>query len=149
MAKAQKNKQGGTCSLEAKMRPVGDGIGAATRTQLEDIRCRAELETVYPGAFRGGAAVEYSDAFCSLAEVSANFPSTFDGIVDLTICNSLALGEMVRRRCPHALAIAMGDQTRPNLRLAFLLAVMKFLKRHPRNFDDAMTRMQDQFRRGR
>lgn len=135
--------------LYSRMDPVGNGLGAATRTQLEYIRCRAEIEALYPGKLRGGAAIEFSDGFCSLAHVAAMFPSSFEGIVDLTICNSLALGEMIRRRCPNALAIATGDRTLPDLRLAFLLAVMKFLKRHPGNFDEAMTRMQDQFREGR
>jgi hypothetical protein len=133
--------------LYERMRLVGSGIGVSTRRQLEYIRCRAELEANYPGTFRGGAGIEFSDGFRLLGEVVAFFPPDFDGIVDLTICNSLALAEMIRRRCSHALTIAMGEQTRPSLRLSLLLATMQFLKRHPGPFEGAMTRIQDQFGR--
>lgn len=133
--------------LYAKMQPIGDGLGASTRKQLEFIRCRAELEAMYPTAFCGGAGIEFSDGFRELAAVAAIFPPGFDGVVDLTVCNSLVLGEMIRRRCPNALAIAMGDKTRPHLRFPLYLAVMRLLERHPDSYENAMTRLQDFFER--
>lgn len=133
--------------LYARMQPIEDGFGASTRRQLEYIRSRAELETMYPGMFRGGAGIEFSDDFRVLSEVASIFPPGFDGIVDLTICNSLALGEKIRQRCTRALAIATGEPIQPILRLPLLLAIMQFLKRHPGSFDGAMKKMQDQFGR--
>jgi len=133
--------------LNKMMRPCGEGVGAATRRQLELLRCRTELQDRFQSKFSGGAGIEFSDGFHSLDEVAHVFPASFDCVVDLTVCNSLALAEMIRRRCNHALAIAMGDITRPHLRFPMYVAVMRLLERRPATYEAALTKLFDWMQR--
>jgi hypothetical protein len=128
--------------LSQMMKPVRDGLGRETRYQLELIRCRAEIEARHQGAFTGGAGIEFSSGFEKVTEVSEMFPPSFDGVVDLIVCNSLVLAEMIRVRCRHALSIAMGDITKPMLRFPMYVAIIQLLEKRPLAYDHAMRSIQ-------
>jgi hypothetical protein len=63
---------------------------------------RAALEEELAGALRPGRSVELRDDLWPVADVVDAVPLHFDGVIDLTVCNSVILGEAIkrsRRRC--------------------------------------------------
>ena len=133
--------------LGAQASPLGKGLGAQTRYQSDLIRCRALITSRIPSAFRGGAGIEFSDGFHQIAEVVALFPSTFDGVVDLTICNSLSLAEAIHQRCKHSLVLATSDVTYPDFKMPFYLATIELLARHTFAYEDAVEALRQSLRR--
>jgi hypothetical protein len=113
-------------------------IGAPIRFQVELAEIRRRLTDQVPDAFRGGAGVEFADGFQPFEAIAAQFPTTFDGVIDLIVCNSLLPAELLRNRCSRSLVIATSDLTFPETRLPLYVATISLLARHPRPYDDAV-----------
>ena len=43
--------------------------------------------------------MEFADGLAPIERVVSSIPEAFDGVLDLTVCNSTVLAEEVRRRC--------------------------------------------------
>jgi hypothetical protein len=128
--------------LNTRFFPVRDqadkNLGAPIRFQMELSEVRRKLADELPGAFRGGAGVEFSDGFQPFHAIASQFPPTFTGVIDLIVCNSLLPAELLRNRCPRSLVIATSDLTFPVTRLPFYMATIRLLARGPRPYDDAV-----------
>lgn len=125
----------------------GESLGAAIRLQSALIEKRASITSRIPGAFCGGAAVEFSCGFREITAITEQVPRSFMGVFDLTICNSLLLAESLHHRCPHCLVIATSDLTFPDFRLPFYLATIRLLSRRPVPYEDAVETLKRELRR--
>lgn len=127
--------------LNAKYFPVRSGnqdLGTAIRFQLQLATIRRQFDEHLPGAFRGGAGVEFAEGFEPFDTIASQFPPMFNGVIDLIVCNSLVLAELIRNRCARSLAIATSDLTFPETRLPLYIATIRLLARSPRPYDDAV-----------
>jgi hypothetical protein len=99
---------------------------------------REVIEAALPGSFRGGAAVEFAGGFHTIAEITAGFAPAYAGTLDLTVCQSVLLGEMVRAKCPKSLVLSSAETTSMDFRFAVYHQVIEILARSPRPFEDAV-----------
>ena len=112
--------------------------GALSAQQFRWYEKRDAIKASLPGAFRGGAAVEFVGGFRTMAEITYGITPFYAGILDLTVCQSVLLGEMVRRRCPKSLALTSADTTSMDFRLAAYHQVIEILALAPRPFEDVV-----------
>jgi len=128
--------------LNARYLPARDkadqNIGAPIRFQVQLAEARRQLTDQLPGAFQGGAGVEFADGFQPFQEIANRFPPAFEGVIDLIVCDSLLPAELLRNRCARSLVIATSDLTFPRTRLPFYMATIHLLARSPRPYDDAV-----------
>jgi len=99
---------------------------------------RHTIEAAVPGAFRGGAAVEFADGFRTIEEITGGVSRSYSGTLDLTVCQSVLLGEMVRRKCPNSSVLASAANTSMDFRFATYHQVIEVLAGSPRPFEDAV-----------
>lgn len=66
---------------------------------------RAALEVEFPDEIRPGGAIEFHDGLKTIDQVTRAIPTDFDGVIDLTVCNSVLLAESIKRRRRRALII--------------------------------------------
>jgi hypothetical protein len=114
------------------------GHGGLTAQQFRWHEKRALIEAALPGSFRGGAAVEFAAAFHTIAEITAGIAPSYSGTLDLTVCQSVLLGEMVRRKCPNSLVLTSAETTSMDFRFAVYHQVIEILARSSRPFEDAV-----------
>jgi len=115
--------------------------GQLTRRHLMWSRRRAALQHSLPNAFEGGNAIEFSGGFVPIGTILDTIPSTFQGKLDLTSCNSTVFAEDVRKKCRSVLVIANEDATSLDLRLAIYRQVIRRLSRRSEPFEDALYRI--------
>jgi hypothetical protein len=65
---------------------------------------RAFLEHDLPG-LRHAPAIELADRMHATSEVIAATPYGYEGVIDLTVCNSILLAELLKRACRPALVV--------------------------------------------
>ena len=104
-------------------------------------RRRMMLESALPGVFRGGAAIEFSDNFRSMREILDATDPGIRGVVDLTVCNSVALGEEIRRKCPRCMVMVNAKRTSPAFRLALYRQAIHLMKTGGRSYPDTVMRL--------
>jgi len=105
---------------EASCREILDGINETIRAAhewyhqederssppreptIEDLQrlTRPAFEQALPGILRAGRAIELAEGLHTIKEVADSIDE-FDGLVDLTICNSVILGSAVKREHPE------------------------------------------------
>jgi hypothetical protein len=78
---------------------------------------RILLEEAFPEEIRGGAAFELRDGLHSAAAIIDAVPERFDGVIDLSVCNSIVLGEAIKRRRRECLIITNARPALPEIRL--------------------------------
>lgn len=110
-------------------------MGTLTRFFYAVHNRRMDLERSLSGILAGGSAVEFYDGFKPLAEVVARVPTDFDGIFDLTVCNSVLLGEEIRKRCDHCMVIMNEDKAALDFRFALYRQTIRCLAEHPGSFE--------------
>jgi hypothetical protein len=69
-------------------------------------------------------------------------PERFDGIIDLSVCNSIVLGEAIKRRRPECLIITNVRPASPALRLVrYQFIIREIAQVGGDRFTDAATRI--------
>ena len=116
--------------------PMGHGGLSAEQFRWQEKR--QAIEAAAPGAFRGGAAVELAEGFRTIAEITGGISPGYAGTLDLTVCQSVRLGEMVRRKCPKSSVLTSASNTSMDFRFAAYHQVIEVLARSPRPFEDAV-----------
>jgi len=124
-----------------------DGVGAPIRFQMELAAARRRVTDQLPGAFRGGAGVEFANGFEPFEALAAQFDPGYRGVIDLIVCNSLLAADVLHRRCPHSLVVGTSDLTFPETRVPFYMATMRLLARRPQPYDDAVQELKTILRR--
>lgn len=102
--------------------------GATVSTERRIYANRTLLASMLPGAFKGGARVEFGDVVAGIEEVAAACEAGFKGIIDLSVCTSTLLGEMIKVQAPQALVVATALPTILDFRVAFYRAVFNRLR---------------------
>jgi hypothetical protein len=137
--------------LNAKYMPrpdvAEDAIGARIQFQMQLVAARQTVTGRIPGAFRGGVGVEFAAGFESPEAVASCVPTDFPGVIDLIVCNSLLVAELIHDRSPRSLVIGTSDVTFPETRLPFYLATLRLLERHPQPYEDAVQELKTILRR--
>jgi hypothetical protein len=101
-------------------------------------RRRPHLDRALAGALRGGAAVEFADGFHPIAAILARIDARIAGMVDLTVCSSILLGEEIRRKCRHCIVLGNAAPTAPAFRLAFYRQVVRLMRSGGRSYPDTV-----------
>lgn len=116
--------------------PVSQG----GRVEMQFVRHkrRRSIEAALPGAFRGGAAVEFADGFHTMDDIVEGIPSKYAGALDLTVCQSVQLGEMIQNKCRKCLVLKSADETHVDFRFALYHQVIEVLAGSPQPFEDAV-----------
>jgi hypothetical protein len=120
---------------------VRDSHDAAveTRRQYALWHARRELQPrLTPAVRSGGPAVEFANGLVPLERVVAAVPEAFDGVLDLTVCNSALLAEEVRRRCRRGLIIANAFPGTLDMRMEFYNAAIDLVERRHVCYQDAV-----------
>lgn len=103
---------------------------------------RAALEEEFPTAIRPGPAVELRDGLHAVADVVDAFPEGFDGVVDLSVCNSVILGEAIKRRHHGCLVILNERPATIEFRMIRYKHVVRELSRAaPDRYTDVLVRL--------
>lgn len=83
-------------------------------------------------------AVEFARGLVPLSRVLAGVPASYAGVLELALCHSWQLGEIVKSQRPACLVVMHEHQTRPAFRAPFYRAVMEELNLRPRRYTDAL-----------
>jgi hypothetical protein len=120
-------------------------LGALTVQQYAWKRKRESLMQSLPGLFRGGASVEFDGGFSGLDELVSRVPVNYAGALDLTVCNSVLLGEEIRRRCAHCIVLVNEAPASLDFRMAVYRQVIRSLSRRPDAYEDVVYRIRSAF----
>jgi hypothetical protein len=101
---------------------------------------RVLLEETFPGCFAPGLCLEMADRLCTTWEFIDAVPDAFDGVLDLTVCNSLPLAEALRRRRSRCNAVCVTSLATADVRLVIYRHVIRSLARSPEPFEDILIR---------
>jgi hypothetical protein len=131
-------------ALNAVIEAGHAAYGNEGRVPLQELKIpavrltRPTLERAFAGAIAPGRSVEFADGMKTIAEFVDCIPPPFDGLLDLTVCNSAVLGHEVKalRRCVVAVN---RHPTEPFIRMAQYRTAMSMLARRPRPYAEAMT----------
>ncbi|WP_394820641.1 hypothetical protein [Pendulispora albinea] len=102
---------------------------------------RLMIELECGSAIRPASYIELRDGVATFRAFLATIPPVFDGVVDLSTCNSAMLAEPLKRRRPSCLAIANRHPATPAFRLARYALVQRLLSMQPQRFTDAVMRV--------
>lgn len=91
---------------------------------------RVTLERAFSGAVVPGRSVEFADGMKTVREFVNCIPPAFDGLLDLTICNSAVLGREVKEH-RHCVVAVNRHPTEPFIRMAMYRAAIRMLRRKP------------------
>ena len=118
-----------------------DEIDNGKRAELSQATfTRVLLEESFPGCFVPGNALELADRLCTAWEFIDAVPKTFDGVLDLTNCNSIILAEALRRKRCGCNAICLTGLAAPNIRITLYKWIIRQLALCPQPYEDAAAR---------
>ena len=117
----------------------GDGEPPADMASAAGLT-RVLLEEMFPGCFAPGLCLELADRLCTAWEFIDRVPDAFDGVLDLTVCNSLILAEAVHRKRPRCTALSNVKPATIDTRLVIYRHVIRALSHTAEPFEDVMAR---------
>jgi len=121
-----------------------DRVGVLTRKIYALHKKRQSLERQIPNVFEGGSSVEFSDGLFSIHDVVRAVPADFAGILDLTVCNSIMLGEEIRKKCDDCVVIINEKAASFDFRFALYRQIIRSLSRNPQSFLDVVIGLRKQ-----
>lgn len=130
-------------ALDAALEPSRVWSASTARTEAAHrptrFLHRVMLEDAFEGALRRAPLLELRDGLRTMDELMAAIPVRFDGVLDLSVCNSIALGESIKRRRPDCLVVENTFLARADLRLVRYGLVVSQLARQPARYTEALT----------
>jgi hypothetical protein len=130
-------------ALDAALEPSRVWLASTARTDAahRPVRFlhRVMLEDAFDGALRRAPLLELRDGLLTMDELVAAIPVGFDGVLDLSVCNSVAFGESIKRRRPDCLVVENVFLARADLRLVRYGLVVSQLGRQPARYTEALT----------
>ena len=78
---------------------------------------RTRIEDAFPRVIAPAPVIELGDGLHSLAAIRGAVAPSFDGVLDLSTCTSIVLGEALKRSRDDFLVLVTGRATHPKLRL--------------------------------
>jgi hypothetical protein len=88
---------------------------------------REFLDKALPGIFGENASVEFADGLVGIEAIARNASPSFRGIFDLSVCNSILLGELIKSHAPRCLVVATKIPALVGFQIAFYRALFEFL----------------------
>ncbi|AUX41096.1 uncharacterized protein SOCE26_025010 [Sorangium cellulosum] len=104
---------------------------------------RVAVEEAFPRALRGGPAVELSERLHPVGDVVEAVPDGFDGVIDLSVCNSIILGEAIKRRRGACLVVVNERPAMLSFRMVRYKYIIRDLHREPARYTDVMIRLSE------
>jgi hypothetical protein len=106
---------------------------------------RFALEKTFPDEIKPRCRIEMFDGLYSPSEFQNKIPSHFDGVLDLTVCNSEMVGKTIKQTCPQCLVLTNRFTTELKTRLILYRGIIRLLSnenlpnhnRNPPNYIDA------------
>jgi len=108
---------------------------------------RLALEEAFAGDLIHGNRLELIDGLHSIAEVVEQVPNGYARILDLTSCNSLILGEGIKRPRRDCVVLTNEGKARLDFRVLFFKGVMEELHRQRAPYVDTVLRLRKQLLR--
>ena len=109
-------------------------IGRLTRRAYLLTKRREALEKLFPMMFVGGNSVEFSDGLCRPDVLTDKIGADYGGVLDLTVCNSIPLGEAIRNKCERC-AVLMNEQSASfEFRFALYRQIIRSLARKKNSY---------------
>lgn len=102
------------------------------------ILSRPMLEDCFGAALRRAPVLELCDDLHTARDLVDMIPDAYDGVLDLSVCNSVALGESIKRWRRSCLVIENAYLARIDLRLARYALAMTMLARRPGLYTDTL-----------
>ncbi len=90
---------------------------------------RAFLDEAFPGAFGRSTSVELADGLVEVDCIADGVPRTFTGVLDLSVCSSVLLAEMIKARARNCLVVAPKLPALVSFRTVFYRGLFKLLGR--------------------
>jgi hypothetical protein len=120
--------------------PSGSSAAAAmqTWTELRRWDLRREIDRLAAPGLAGGAAVEFGDGFHLLEEIDAAVPGTLCECLDLTVCESVLLGEILRRRRTTGVILTNVEATSADFRMALYRQALRLVRKRGTQYQDAV-----------
>jgi hypothetical protein len=115
-------------------------VGLSHSRPLERLT-RAALELSFAGQIESGKAVEFVDGMKTISEVIQQIPITFTGLLDLTICNSVILGEAIKNYRPDCLVAVNRYPAELHVRLGIYALTILLLSTRQMSYMDALGRV--------
>jgi hypothetical protein len=121
-------------------REGGLSVREPTEEDLQRLT-RPAVEQAFPTLIRQGLAIELSDGMHKIGEIVDAIPAGFDGLLDLTICNSVILGAAIKRVRPGCTVAVSRYSVEIAVRTALYSLVIEELKHGGLSFMDAVARV--------
>jgi len=106
--------------------------------QLERLT-RVAFEQAYAGQIRAGKAIEFSDELHTVGELVAAIPKNFSGVLDLTVCNSVIVGKVIKSYYPDCQVAVNRYPTELHVRMGFYKFSIISLHKRPAPFLDVLS----------
>lgn len=101
---------------------------------------RVEIEQSFPGLILPGKSVEFSDEMHSVQEVVSATPEGFQGMLDLTSCNSVILAKEIKSRHPDCIIAANRYETPLHVCMSIYKLVIQLLASNAMSYADALSK---------
>ena len=88
---------------------------------------RKFLDEALPGVFGRNTSVEFSDGLISIETIASCALPSFTGVIDLSVCNSILLGELIKCYAPRCLTVSTRLPARVDFRIIFYRALFDLL----------------------
>lgn len=102
---------------------------------------RYALEQGFSKHLAASRAIEFSDEMHSVPELVESIPSEYSGLLDLTVCNSVIVGEIIKFHRPECFVAVNRYPTQPHIRMALYKLAIAQLSQSPMSFIDAVTKI--------
>lgn len=110
---------------------------------------RVLLERCFGFALRPAPLLELRDGLVTLTALEAAIPSDFGGVLDLAVCNSIAIGELLKRERRECLIVRHEFLARIDLQLARFAIILEVLAKRPARYSDVLHQLSLSLVRGK
>ena len=102
---------------------------------------RSRIEAISEGTIKPGVGIEFSDRFCAVEEIDRVVPLRLPGTLDLTVCESVLVADVLRRNRPDGVILSNADPTTPDFRLLLYRETIALMRKrkHLSYADAALT----------
>lgn len=119
-------------------KPVAESVGEPRPVDLRRVT-RVAVEEAFPTSIRPAPAIELADGMHTVPEFIEAIPRSFDGVLDMTVCNSVIVGAAVKRARPDCLVAVNRYPAEMHVRMTFYALAVESLARRNAPYIDVLT----------
>jgi hypothetical protein len=102
---------------------------------------RTAIELAFAKQIAAAPSIQFADGIKTVREVIDSVPAVFSGVLDLTICNSVILGEAIKNYRSACLIAATRYPATLHVRLGIYMLALRMLSSKPRSYIDVLTQL--------